>query len=73
MNTDRLQELIFGAMDAEKTRITNELVERFKSELEKQLRDYAAKAAVNICRKVSFEPYGQNAIRIIVEFPGATK
>lgn len=61
MNTDQLQELIFGAVEAEKTRITNEL--------EKQLRDYAAKAAVNICRKVSFEPYGQNAIRIIVEFP----
>lgn len=73
MNTHPLQDAIQHGMQAEAGRIISEIVERSKDELEKRLRDYAAKVAVNVCRKVSFEPYGPNAIRIVVEFPPKEK
>lgn len=73
MDTQRLQEAIYHGIEAEKQRIILEIIERSKVELEKQLQEIAARVAVNICRKVSFEPYGPNAIKIIVEFPETRK
>lgn len=73
MNIQPLQEAIQQGMKAEADRIISEIIERSKGELEKRLRDYAAKVAVNVCQKVAFEPYGPNAIRIIVEFPTTGK